>query len=126
MSEITRVGVDLAKNVIQVHAVNAQEKLVTNRKLERDKFMQWCVQWCVHLPAGCIVAMQACSSAHHWARKLVAMGLEVRIIPAQFVAPYRLQGKGGKNDANDAAAVCEAANGAPLSGSYLGPCWLPI
>jgi transposase len=53
MSEITRVGVDLAKNVIQVHAVNAQEKLVTNKKLERDKFMQWCV----HLPAGCIVAM---------------------------------------------------------------------
>jgi hypothetical protein len=51
MSEITRVGVDLAKNVIQVDAVNAQEKLVTNRKLERDKFMQWCV----HLPAGCIV-----------------------------------------------------------------------
>jgi transposase len=106
MSDITRVGVDLAKNVIQVHAVNAQDKLVTNRALSRDKFMSWCV----HLQAGCIIAMEACSSAHHWARKLVTMGFEVRIIPAQFVAPYRLQGKGGKNDANDAAAVCEAAS----------------
>ena len=114
MSEITpntgdrsieRVGADLAKRVIQVHAVDAVGKLVTNRSLPRDKF----VDWCAHLPAGCMVAMEACSGAHHWARKLVALGLDARIIAAQLVAPYRLQGKSGKNDANDAAAICEAA-----------------
>jgi transposase len=95
MTEITRVGVDLAKNVIQVHAVDASGKLVTNRPLSRDKFMPWCAQ----LPAGCVVAMEASSSAHHWARKLVAAGLDARIIAAHRVVPYRLQGKGGKNDA---------------------------
>ena len=106
MSEITRVGADLAKRVIQVHAVDASGKPVTNRALVRDKFVIWCAQ----LPAGCLVAMEASSSAHHWARKLVALGLDARIIAAHLVAPYRLQGKGGKNDANDAAAICEAAS----------------
>jgi len=106
MSEITRVGVDLAKHVIQVHAVDAAGKIVTNRPLSRDKFMAWCAQ----LPAGCMIAMEASSSAHHWARKLVVLSLDPRIIAAHLVSPYRLQGKGGKNDANDAAAVCEAAS----------------
>ena len=106
MSEITRVGADLAKRVIQVHAVDEAGKLVTNRALPRDKFIAWCVQ----LPAGCLVAMEASSSAHHWARKLVALGLDARVIAAHLVAPYRLQGKSGKNDANDAAAICEAAS----------------
>jgi transposase len=106
MSEITRVGVDLAKTVIQVHAVDAAGKLVTNRQLSRDKFLPWCAQ----LPVGCVVAMEGCAGAHHWTRKLIALGLNARIIAAHLVAPYRLQGKGGKNDANDAAAVCEAAS----------------
>jgi transposase len=53
--------------------------------------------------------MEACAGAHHWARKLIGLGLNAKIIAAHLVAPYRLQGKGGKNDANDAAAVCEAA-----------------
>ena len=106
MSEITRVGVDLAKNVIQVHAVDATGKLVTNRALARDKFMAWCAQ----LPALCLIAMESCSGAHHWARKLVALGLDARIIAAHLVTPYRSQGKSGKNDANDAAAICEAAS----------------
>lgn len=105
MSEITRVGADLAKRVIQVHAVNASGQRVTARALPRQKFLAWCAQ----LPAGCLVAMEASSSAHHWARKLIAMGLDARIIAAHLVAPYRLQGKSGKNDANDAAAICEAA-----------------
>lgn len=106
MNEITRVGVDLAKRVIQVHCVDAAGATVCNRPLNRDKFLLWCVQ----LPAGCVVAMEASSSAHHWARKLVAMGLDARIIAAQLVAPYRLQGRSGKNDANDATAICEAAS----------------
>lgn len=105
MNEITRVGVDLAKRVIQVSAVNASGQRVTARALPRQKFLAWCAQ----LPPGCIVAMEASSSAHHWARKLIAMGLDARIIAAHLVAPYRLQGKSGKNDANDAAAICEAA-----------------
>lgn len=106
MSEITRVGVDLAKNVIQVHAVDATGKVVTNKALQRDKLLVWCAQ----LPPGCLIAMEASSSAHHWARKLVALGLDARIIAAHLVEPYRLQGKSGKNDANDAAAICEAAS----------------
>ncbi len=106
MNEITRVGADLAKSVIQIHAVDAAGKVVTNRPLPRNKFMAWCVQ----LPSGCLIAMEASSSAHHWARKLQALGLDARIIAAHLVAPYRLQGKGGKNDANDAAAICEAAS----------------
>ena len=56
------------------------------------------------------LTVEASSSAHHWARKLVSLGLDARIIPAHLVAPYRLQGKGGKNDANDAAAICESAS----------------
>lgn len=106
MSTIERVGVDLAKNFIQVHAVDAANKVITNRALKRDKFLQWCAQ----LPDGCLVAMEACSGAHHWCRKLREHGLDARMIPAPFVAPYRIQGRTGKNDANDAAAVCEAAS----------------
>jgi len=105
MSKITRVGVDLAKRVLQVHAIDASGQRVTSRALPRDKFLTWCAQ----LAPGCMVAMEASSSAHHWARRLRTMGLDARIIAAHLVAPYRLQGKTGKNDANDAAAICEAA-----------------
>lgn len=104
--EAVRVGVDLAKRVIQVHAVNEAGKVQTTRALRREQFIEWCTQ----LPPGCVVAMEASSSAHHWARKLNAMGLQARIISAQLVSPYRLQGHSGKNDANDAAAICEAAS----------------
>jgi transposase len=104
--EEVRVGVDLAKRVIQVHAVDAVGRVLTSRALARDRF----IEWCTRLPAGCVVAIEASSSAHHWARKLVAMGLDARIISAQLVEPYRLEGTSGKNDANDAAAICEAAS----------------
>jgi len=103
---IARVGVDLAKRVIQVHAVDAAGRRVVSRALRRDAFMAWCVQ----LPPGCLVAMEACSSAHHWARKLRALGLDARLIAANLVSPYRMEGKTGKNDATDAAAICEAAS----------------
>ena len=105
-AEAVRVGVDLAKRVIQVHAVDALGQVLTARALPRDKFIAWCAQ----LPAGCIVAMETSSSAHHWARKLIALGLDARIIAAQLVGPYRRQGASGKNDANDTAAICEAAS----------------
>ena len=103
--QAVRVGVDLAKRVIQVHAVDAAGHVLTSRALVRDKFIAWCAQ----LPAGCVVAMETSSSSHHWARKLIALGLDARIIAAQLVSPYRKQGASGKNDANDAAAICEAA-----------------
>ena len=104
--EAVRVGVDLAKRVIQVHAVDGAGHVLASRALARDKFIAWCAQ----LPADCVVAMETSSSAHHWARKLIAMGLDARIIAAQLVSPYRKQGASGKNDANDAAAICEAAS----------------
>ena len=111
MAEITRaliarVGVDLAKNVIQVHAVDAAGRRVVSKAIKRDAFLAWCAQ----LPPGCVVAMEACSGAHHWARRLRAMGLDARLIAAHFVSPYRMEGKAGKNDMTDAAAVCEAAS----------------
>ncbi len=106
MGEITRVGVDLAKQVIQVHGVDATEKVVIARSMSRQKFAAWCAQ----LPAGCIVAMEACSGGHQWARRLAALGLQPRLIAPHFVTPYRMEGKGGKNDATDAAAICEAAS----------------
>ena len=113
MSEITRlmllivrVGVDLAKNLIQVHAVDAAGRRIVSRALKRDQFVAWCEQ----LPKGCLVAMEACSSGHHWARRLRAAGLDARLIAAHFVTPYRMEGRNGKNDATDAAAVCEAAS----------------
>ena len=61
MSNITRVGVDMAKNLIQVHAVDLTGKVVTNRAVKRENFLHWCAQ----LPAGCLVAMEACTGAHH-------------------------------------------------------------
>lgn len=107
MNEITRVGVDLAKHVIQVRAVDAAGQRVASRALVAGKFIAWCAQ----LPPGCLVAMEVGSSAHHWAYRLIALGLEARIITAHRVPPpCRLQGKSGKNDANDAAVICEAVS----------------
>lgn len=104
--QIVLVGADLAKRVIQVHAVDAAGRVVCRRALPRDRF----VAWCARLPAGCVVAMEISSGAHHWARRLSALGLLPRLMSAQLVEPYRSQGATGKNDANDAAAICEAAS----------------
>lgn len=106
LAEVVRVGVDLAKRVIQIHAVNAQGRTITNRSMPRDSFVAWCAQ----LPMGCMVVMEVSSSAHHWCRRLRALGLDARIVAAQLAAPYRAEGATGKNDANDAAAICEAAS----------------
>ena len=103
---IARVGADLAKQVIQVHAVDGAGRRVVARAIKREQFLAWCAQ----LPAGCVVAMEACSSAHHWGRKLQALGLQARLIAASFVSPYRMEGRSGKNDMTDAAAICEAAS----------------
>jgi transposase len=110
MAEITRapvarVGVDLSKRVYQVHAVDGTGRVVVARALSPDRFFAWCAE----LPSGCIVAMETCGGAHHVARQLRLLGLDARLIAGHFVTPYRMAGKSGKNDANDAAAICEAA-----------------
>lgn len=110
MTEITRapvarVGVDLSKRVYQVHAVDAQGRVALTKAMSVDRFFAWCSQ----LPPGCVVAMETCGGAHHVARRLQLLGLDARLIASHFVTPYRMAGKSGKNDANDAAAICEAA-----------------
>jgi transposase len=97
--------VDLAKRVIQVHAVDAAGRVVVARALPRERFLAWCAQ----LPSGGVVAMETCSGAHHWPRRLRSIGLAPKLIAGHFVGPYRLEGRRAKNDATDAAAICEAA-----------------
>ena len=103
-ASIVRVGVDLAKSVMHVHAVDAEGKKVLSRQVARSEFLAWCSE----LPPGCPVGMEATCACHYWGRELAALGLVPRLISPAFVAPYRMQGWTGKNDANDAAAVCEA------------------
>lgn len=110
MAEITsalvaRIGVDLSKRVYQVHAVDRAGRPVLTKPMTPERFFAWCAD----LPAGCVVAVESCSGAHHVARRLRLLGLDARLIAAHFVSPYRMAGRSGKNDANDAAAICEAA-----------------
>ncbi|MGH7461054.1 MAG: IS110 family transposase [Longimicrobiales bacterium] len=105
MDKITRVGLDLAKNIMQIHAVDAAGHVVVRKAIRRERFLSWFVNL-----EPCLVAMEACSSAHYWARKLRALGHDVRLIPPQFVAPYRKGGVHVKNDLLDAEATCEAAS----------------
>lgn len=87
----TRVGVDLAKRLLQVHAVDRIGRVLAARSMSRERFGNWCAA----LPAGCVVAMEACGSAHHWAMRLAPLGLQVRLVAGAFVTPYRMQGKRG-------------------------------
>ncbi|WP_431113013.1 IS110 family transposase [Variovorax paradoxus] len=98
--KITTVGIDLAKNVFQVHGVDEHGKAVLKKQLRRDQV----AAFFVNLPP-CLIGMEACGSAHHWARKLEGMGHAVRLMAPQFVKPYV---KTNKNDAADAEAICEA------------------
>lgn len=104
MSHIIRFGIDLAKNSFAVCGVDGHEKVALRKTLKRAQLLAFFAQQ----PPG-LVAMEAGSGAHHWARELRALGHEPRIIDPRFVAPYRAQGKAGKNDMNDAVAICEAA-----------------
>jgi transposase len=98
--------VDLSKRVYQVHAVDRAGRVVLVKAMPPQRFFEWCAQ----LPAGCLVAMETCGGAHHVARRLRLLGLDARLVAGHFVTPYRMAGKSGKNDANDAAAICEAAS----------------
>lgn len=98
--QVTTIGVDLAKNVFQVHGITATEEVVFNKPLRRAQFLSFFSKL-----ESCLIGMESCSSSHHWARELTALGHEVRLIPPMYVKPYV---KRGKSDAIDAEAICEA------------------
>ncbi len=102
--KLNRIGIDLAKNVFQLHGVDDQGKVVLKKRLTRDK---WLSEFCKSVEPGCEVGMEACGGAHHWARQLQTRGFVVKVIAPQFVTPYV---KSNKNDANDAEAICEATS----------------
>ena len=101
---IVTIGIDLAKNVFAIHGVDeAGKAMLIKPRVPRDQLVTLIAQ----LPA-CLIGMEACSGAHHWARVFQRYGHTVKLMAASLVAPYRMSGKRGKNDAADAAAICEA------------------
>src|SRR3954462_11163849 len=100
MQQVTTVGLDLAKNLFQVHGADAQGQPVLKRRLAREKVLEFFA----NLPA-CLVGLEACAAAHHWARELTRLGNNVPLMPPQYVRPYV---KTNKHDAADAEAICEA------------------
>src|SRR5947207_14441362 len=97
---VTRMGVDIAKNVFQVHGIDAAEKVVVRKQLRRSQVLAFFKA----LPP-CLIGMEACATAHYWARELTKLGHRVRLMPAKDVKAYV---KRNKNDAADAEAICEA------------------
>ena len=100
MQKVTTIGVDLAKNVFQVHGVDAEGAIVIRRQLRRGQVLPF-----FRKLRPCLVGAEACATAHHWAREIGALGHEVRLMPARYVKAYV---KRNKNDAADAQAICEA------------------
>src|SRR3954470_12319847 len=100
MQQVTTIGLDLAKNVFQVHGADAQGRPVLKRRLARGKVLEFFA----NLPP-CLVGLEACAAAHYWARELAKLGHTVRLMPPQYVKP---DVKTNKHDAADAEAICEA------------------
>ena len=98
--QITTIGLDIAKNVFQVHGIDATEKVVVRKQLRRGQVMKF-----FEALSPCLIGMEACATAHYWARELTKLGHEVRLMPAKDVKAYV---KRNKNDAADAEAICEA------------------
>src|SRR5690349_1181217 len=98
--QVTTIGLDIAKNVFQVHGIDAAEKVVVRRQLRRSQVMAF-----FEALAPCLIGIEACATAHYWARELTKLGHEVRLMPAKDVKAYV---KCNKNDAADAEAICEA------------------
>lgn len=102
--EIVTLGINLAKNIFAPHGVDAAGKVVLQRPaVKRAKLADLTASL-----APCLIGLEVCSGAHHWAREMTRQGHTVRLIAPKFVAPYRMSGQRGKNDAADAAAICEA------------------
>jgi len=100
MTEITTVGVDLAKSVFQIHGIDAEGAIVVRRQLRRNQMLEFFQRL-----GPCLVGMEACAGAHHWARELTRFGHDVRLMPPSYVKPYVRR---GKTDQADAEAICEA------------------
>ena len=100
MTDVTTIGLDIAKSVFQVHGVNAAGEVVIRRQLRRRQVLSFFKK----LPP-CVVGIEACATSHYWAREIVALGHDVRLMPAKYVKAYV---KRNKNDAADAEAICEA------------------
>jgi transposase len=100
MGEVSTIGLDIAKSVFQVHGVDGAGAVVIRKRISRAKMLEYFGK----LPA-CLVGIEACPSAHHWSRELALLGHTVRLMPPSYVKAYL---KRSKNDANDAAAICEA------------------
>src|SRR5512141_2489057 len=100
MGEVSTIGLDIAKSVFQVHGVDVAGAVVIRKRVGRAKVLEYFRD----LPR-CLVGIEACPSAHHWGRELQALGHTVKLIPPSYVKAYL---KRSKNDANDAAAICEA------------------
>src|SRR5258708_3993761 len=98
--QITTIGLDIAKNVFQVHGIDAKEKVVARKQLRRSQVITF-----FKALRPCLIGMEACATAHYWARELTKLGHEVRLMPAKDVKAYV---KRNKNDAADAEAICEA------------------
>jgi len=100
MEKVTTLGIDLAKSVFSLHGVDGAGQVVLRRTVRRDQLVK-----VVAGIAPCLIGMEACSGAHEWGRRFQEHGHAVRLMAPKFVAPYR---KSGKNDGNDAQAICEA------------------
>ncbi len=100
MTNVTTIGLDLAKSVFQVHGADQDGRPVVRKKLRRGQVLGFFAGL-----SPCLIGLEACASAHYWARALQGLGHEVRLIPPQYVKPFV---KTNKNDASDAEAICEA------------------
>ena len=100
MGEVSTIGLDIAKSVFQVHGVDDSGAIVIRKRISRAKMLEFFGKL-----SPCLVGIEACPSAHHWGRALTALGHTVRLMPPSYVKAYL---KRSKNDANDAAAICEA------------------
>ena len=98
--DITTIGLDLAKSIFQVHGVDANGRVVIRKSLRRAQMLPFFARL-----RSCLVGMEACGTSHYWARELIKLGHEVRLMPPAYVKPYV---KRSKTDAADAEAVCEA------------------
>lgn len=97
---MSTIGLDIAKSVFQVHGIDTSGEVIVRRQVKRGRVLAFFAQ----LPP-CLIGMEACATAHHWARELAALGHEVRLMPPRYVKPYV---KRNKTDAADAEAICEA------------------
>lgn len=107
MEQASIIGIDLAKNSFQLHGAASDGSVLFRRKLTRGKVLEF-----VASQPRCMVAMEACASAHHWGREIQKLGYEVKLVPPIYVKPFL---KRQKNDTTDAEAICEAAQRPTMS-----------